>query len=773
YSCPYKSKWKMCCDKSYHYEGCIYPLEDDGKCGTRHKCKCPDEYSLTVEDVNSRNCQPGKYCILNDGASETIKYSTCTCDRGVYTDVDNNGKCGTTIESKNQSIKQTCKDKEGNKFHQCYCDIDDYPKTVCEYGGKNGTCRDSRSGREYYKDCRTSAEACEDEGYYNDCDSRTTFGTSSSSTCYKGGDYSYGCENGAQCPYNSEYYKCVFSAKKYCNNLGYTNETDVKQNGACQDAYGVTGTKEFCSKRGNNGKYYYRCKVTCMDQIANAVNQGYLYPNQKVMSPNGYSAVYRTDTRGNHLYLRGNAGMPRATIGMNDDDSVFSWEHDNMAGASYVSINGFHALYDVDSVRYSACQEGRSNYRNWPKLFLSQKRIPQGIRKKLLNKTLNGYSGILNVDLSDISVIFVYNSGSDDNEKYYQISKDVSWKNVLFGDSTDFSGWKDTGLDDTGNMPSSTNPQQWGDVVFIGDRDDGGSKYRNKIHLNANKTIRFSGKTYFWAYYWCFSKYSAGDTYHNEGCSSLTQFHFGSKSKVIFENAEISSDNNFDWDGAATCTMLFKNSSGHMGKVWSQWSIGLLDSDVSFAMVHIQPHNNDSANTSFGGTLNTNCIKKTPGIYLKNSKMTTGKNTGWHTVVRKDSDYGKIFISDDSKLVVQGPLRLGSGSSVCLPNSGSTYYVKTKHKEGGYRLSDTNGNVIYPYDGEKYDNQYYYDKKKNWGCMPSSQCDPEQYKRSYSLGNSSGGGNWRGTSDWKPGWSGNYLMPACYNMQICGMGYNN
>lgn len=30
-----------------------------------------------------------------------------------------------------------------------------------------------------------------------------------------------------------------------------------------------------------------------------------------------------------------------------------------------------------------------------------------------------------------------------------------------------------------------------------------------------------------------------------------------------------------DWDGASGATMIFKNSYGHMGNVWSHWNVGI------------------------------------------------------------------------------------------------------------------------------------------------------------------------------------------------------
>lgn len=198
---------------------------------------------------------------------------------------------------------------------------------------------------------------------------------------------------------------------------------------------------------------------------------------------------------------------------------------------------------------------------------------------------------------------------------------------------------------------------------------------------------------------------------------------------------------------------MFKSSTGLVGKIWSQCSVGLLDSNIQLSLLHIQPHNNGEANTSFGGgvELNGTCYKKTPGVYLKNSTLTLGgKSYRWPSMIRDDSDYGKMYISKDSKVIVYGSLHLGPGSSVCFPDAGNTKYVTST--KGGYRLENgDNGSAVVAFSGSSgYQRLYFYDKNDNWTCMPYNQgicTDYNKYKRSYVLGHVSATGhygNWSG-----------------------------
>lgn len=93
---------------------------------------------------------------------------------------------------------------------------------------------------------------------------------------------------------------------------------------------------------------YYRCKLTCEQQARGAISQGYLTVNNNIVDSKGNYGFVRTDSKGKHLYLIGDVGLPKGEMGEGD------WGHAQMAKESYVSINGINALYDVDAAATAA-----------------------------------------------------------------------------------------------------------------------------------------------------------------------------------------------------------------------------------------------------------------------------------------------------------------------------------------------------------------------------------------------------------------------------------
>ena len=452
YICPYKSSWLKCCGKQFRYEGCIYPLEIDksqvgevvngepqlGKCGTRYACKCPDEYEISSEYAETNNCQPGGgYCLQSDGTTDTVKYKTCTCDRAIY--IDEGKQC-----ENNQTKLMECTDSEGKSFSKCYCDRTLYPKTSCEYGGKGASCIDSSSGREYYKDCKTAAELCEEEGYYKDCGTWRTNSTNINyAVCERDkskNTHPYICESGEQCPYHPDYYKCIFSIRSYCADKGFTKEDIVRDSGAsCTNDDGIPGTKRYCDNQYGRlyeadqyNKYYYKCRTTCKQQLLAAGAARKLNPDTRfgVDKEGNYIAWYRTDAdRKYHLYLTESFelptdGLPRGTALNNDKHLLL----ESSTSIGYDSVNSMYALADVDAKKYDACEDERLD--NFGKVEL---KIPVRYGEqewKNWNSTEPDGNHFFDRNFSDISLNLIDDPSDDSTDFYIEDNTEWTWKNV-------------------------------------------------------------------------------------------------------------------------------------------------------------------------------------------------------------------------------------------------------------------------------------------------------------------------------------------------------
>ena len=761
--CPYDARYVRCCPSEYAYQACVFPLEtvktqnSEGKtvadkCGSLFKCKCNSEYKTPADwsSQASSACQPGGgVCIMS--TTDTVYYNKCVCDVNYF---PYEGSC-----PDNMTQIESCRDSDGKTRVSCQCPSN---YRTCTYGGAPGAKSCKQGGLTLYSSCKSAEDECENAGYFKDCYTQTCY-YDTNSTIYDKGRYPTSCEDSYEaCPYAYGFYKCRWSAESYCAKWDMTEYSKQLPSTCTKD--GVQGTVIPCNLGGSyngggstsNYLGYYRCKLTCEQQARGAISQGYLTVNNNIVDSKGNYGFVRTDSKGKHLYLIGDVGLPKGEMGEGD------WGHAQMAKESYVSINGINALYDVDSSRYSSCSDNRtSSYR--PTVYLSNKRI-----------TKKNY--ILDVDLSDVNITFVLNSGDGDGSEDYQLRTSHTWKNISLSHSATKSYVQKLGLTDSCEMRKTSKRSGWKDVAFDGNR--------NRINVLNKSTLTLTGSISLYLGGGCFTS-DEGNLKNNEGCSSYTNFYIGGEwGKIIFDNATISGRSSNDFYCAAKSTVLFKSSTGLVGKIWSQCSVGLLDSNIQLSLLHIQPHNNGEANTSFGGgvELNGTCYKKTPGVYLKNSTLTLGgKSYRWPSMIRDDSDYGKMYISKDSKVIVYGSLHLGPGSSVCFPDAGNTKYVTST--KGGYRLENgDNGSAVVAFSGSSgYQRLYFYDKNDNWTCMPYNQgicTDYNKYKRSYVLGHVSATGhygNWSGVdpNNWKPGWSSKLLFPACYNMQACGLGYNN
>ena len=759
--CPYDASYVRCCEARFAYQACIYPLEyiENGdtveKCGKLYACKCPEEYNITAEEAKNNNCDPLGVCMVNeDGTGDKIYYKTCDCNRTIYTDVSS---C-----KNNQDESASCTDDTGATYKKCYCDRSTakYPHAACEYGSKGAVCVDSNSNREYYHQCKSARERCLEENYVAENLSQCPPGETACTSPISGKKYY--CALGDGCPYPTvpQLYKCQFDKGRWCKAQGYNQEssTPITLNAKCIDqATGLEGKANPCTENTDTPTYYYQCKLTCEQQVRSAVSQGYLTTTSNVLDSKNNFGFIRSAGGKKHLYIIGDLGLPKGEM------HGGGWSSDKMAKEDFASVNGINALYDIDPVRYSSCAEKRS-YSDRPTIYLSNKRITSA-------------NSILDVDLSDINIVFVMNDGDGDGKEDYQLKSNHIWKNVGFSHSANKDYVKSLGLTDSCKMRGSSERNSWKDIVY--------DNNRNKINVLKKSTLTLTGDIHLYMGGGCFSK-DKNNLKNNEGCGAYTNFYIGDKwGKIIFDNADISGSSSNDFDCAQPSTVLFKNSTGYVGKLWSQCNVGLMDSNIQLSLLHIQPHNNSEANTSFGGgvELNADCYKKTPGVYLKNSTLTLGsKYDRWPSNIRNDSDYGKMYISKDSKVIVYGSLFLGPGSSVCFPDAGGTKYVTST--KGGYRLQNgDNGNAVVAFSGSynSYQRLYFYDKNDNWTCMPYNQgvcTNYDQYKRSYVLGHTSATGhygNWSGTEPdkWKPGWENSFLFPACYNMQACGLGYNN
>ncbi len=145
--CPYNANYVMCCGREYAYDACVYPLVNDGKCGTRYKCACDSKKfkfkqqsaSICKNVVNGTQYQnsiaSGASCVYTgfSGGQSTVvsQFTECLCDRGLYPKTTE--ECSSIGSA---AAGNSCTDSNGNVYYStCLCG-DDYKviSSECKYG---------------------------------------------------------------------------------------------------------------------------------------------------------------------------------------------------------------------------------------------------------------------------------------------------------------------------------------------------------------------------------------------------------------------------------------------------------------------------------------------------------------------------------------------------------------------------------------------------------------------------------------------------------------
>ncbi len=758
--CPYDARYVKCCGAEYAYQACVYPLEtvknEAGKidkCGNLYKCQCgsdyktPDEWEKETsgscaadDDKTCTSCQPGGgICIMS--TTDEVRYDKCTCDTNFFPYTKEAG-C-----PENAVVISSCTDSDRKTHYRCQCPS--YFHT-CTYGKAPDAQTCVENGVEKYSSCKEAGAECENQGYFKDCQTKTCY-HDTNSTIEDKRTYPAKCEDSYEaCEYAYGYYKCRWSAANYCaaKHPEMTNYAKDIPTSCTKD--GVQGTVVPCYLGSSTKKEdylgYYRCKLTCEQQVRGAFSQGYLTVDNNIIDDKGNYGFVRTDSRGRHLYLIDNITFPKERI----TDRVVEWNHTYAAKENYVSVNGINALYDIDSTRYSTCAEKRSySYRPTMTIDLD----------KLFYFSPNRKQEIywLDVDLSDINIAFKFPSITEipvTLRKNYILRSNHTWKNVAFRE--------------TGETPPEAHVDTHLGQRFIGNGSIS-KRGRSLIHLNSKVQLVLTGDISFYPKEWCFKDYHDEFDSSCGGCTSWTQFHTDSRALVHFLNANIYTSYYWDWDGASDSTMLFENSNGNMGKVWSHWSVGLLNSKISMRMLRVDIGSQSGAKESFGGSYNSSGIAETGGIYVgKNSTLTV---TDYWTLMQ--GVRAKLYIAPGSTFKTIWPFALrGDDEVICIPNDSTSKFIacdgrsskcytnrenaNSSHRDTGFSRyflyrGAGGGNTCFPPAGDKY----------------KTQCDYNTVKNNFYKGGSYSSGNWTSV-----GSSGGYLMSGCGYMEKYGMGYN-
>ncbi len=750
--CPYDARYVKCCGAEYAYQTCVYPLEtvknEAGKvdkCGNLYKCRCnkdyktPDEWSAQT----SENCQPGGgICIMS--TSDEVRYDKCTCDTNYYPYEANVG-CPT-----NAIILKSCKDSDGKTYYRCQCPSNFH---TCTYGGATGAQTCVENGETKYSSCKEAGAECENQGYFKDCYNQTCY-YDTNSTIKDKGTYPTKCEDSYEaCEYAYGYYKCRWSAANYCaaKNPEMTNYSKEIPTTCTKD--GIQGTVVPCYLNGYSDEEhylgYYQCKLTCEQQVRGAFSQGYLTVNNNIVDDKGNYGFVRSDSSGKHLYLISDITVPKVKT----ESGEFGWEHENMAKESYVSVNGINALYDIDSTRYSSCAEKRSSY-YYPTIRIS-------------NDNTHSSTRMLDVDLNDINIAFKFTDqdcGDDDgkrlycpsdtsvNERFY-IKSSRTWKNVRI--SENIPSRVNTTNGNAGESRGFYYPAKRNLVIVEGDGVT--------LTMTGNIKFDFNSRVYTKRY----------DGYDGEQQAAFTWTHmyFTGKSTAYFVDAKISGSDSVDWDGVDSATMLFRNSSGTMGLVWSRWHVGLLNSKITMRGLRVEGWWPDNAKRSFGGLwspINDN-MRNTSGIFLGNKSTLTV--TGYWTSLT--GVYSKLYICPGCTFKTIWPFYLeGDDEVICIPNDSTSKFIAC---DGTSSKCYTNRENAYSTHRDSGFSRYFLYRGTNGGntCFPSygskyqKKCDANTVKNNYYKG-SSGSDNWttQGTNSY--GWR----MSGCGYPEKYGLGYS-
>ena len=765
YKCPYNSACVKCCDKSFRYEGCIYPLEIAGKCGDRYKCQCPDEYAISSEYAETNNCQPGGgYCMLNDGTTDTVKYKTCTCDEDIYTDV---GSC-----KNNQTETSSCKDAQGTVRKKCHCDRGVYPYAACEYGPSIGakTCIDSNSNREYYSRCKTAEEACRtyDEDDRDDHDGKGGFQHNDCSRIHncttkeqvwnpdsKKYEYltSYNCILGEQCPYpvNPGLYKCVFDKASWCMSHGYTSTMTTKPtNGAkCSTPDGFVGTYSLCPGNDNNSLFYYTCKLPCEQEVRRAFSKGYLTQDPLMVGDDGSVVGFIRTAEGSvrHLYLTGNITLPKTRISKNA-----TWTNTGFSTYDYGSINGMHALADTGmkypdgSYMFAGCADERRTYTR-PVI-------------KYDGMNIGANNSFIDKNMSDI-VIDIYASNTSDGDGFGEVYFVTSptWKNIKIKSYS---------------IPWESRIKSVGNYYYL-------DSNISEIRLLKNNTLTLTGDVVFDVVRACYGKNGdcTGqnlDFYTGQPFYVMPFFFRIQESAVVqFKDAVIDTGVYYgmSWNGNTGSIHFYnttmKDSYATVGDFWNSLNIGLSNSTIRASRVRTYGFSGWNTGRRFGGYSDLSGDENTgeklarcKGIYLKDYSTLKMEEAGWI------ASGTKIYVDWGSTLEASRPIKMENfqHSLICLNYSkisingksfgtGSKSYVR-HYSHGGWLGSDNSyeninstgyptGVWYYKYDKGNYDG--------NYPCSMSGKCDGKC------------------NTDYDPKWNGSYLCTGCINCEAFGMGY--
>lgn len=369
--------------------------------------------------------------------------------------------------------------------------------------------------------------------------------------------------------------------------------------------------------------------------------------------------------------------------------SSYSYAH------TYSSINGVMALYDIDSSKFDACDDDRSDKSKRPTLILDQYKLESNPIK------------YLDVDLSDINVQF-YASQPDSNSSYgevYLLSKSHKWKNVKL--SVKVPSHNCTIAKYHGNYVPRSCGDSYDGTYYMTRQHNGGCQWYGSyfdITGGKNTTITFTGDIDFDFSSWVVDDGSRKDPYTGE-TQETPEFSMRPSSqgtKIIFDNAVISKSGGdaMDWDGASGATMIFKNSYGYMGNVWSHWNVGIYNvpsgQTLNFNLVKITGWENGDTNTSLGGSYSTIYSKKCYGFYLRSGTVTINNS------FRINGGNSKVYVG--GKLTSGRPLVLAGANNheICVAYGGTfignNYNSSYKRTVSGQEIYyGRKGNTCIPY----------------------------------------------------------------------------
>ncbi len=793
--CPYDASWVKCCDPEYAYQACGYPLEKVDRCGKLYSCKCSEGYKTLKEwkEDGADNCTVGgDICFLDTDNDNPVRYADCICNNTYYPYT----KCPDKAEP-----TDTCIDSDKNTYYACECPSE---YKICDIRKAAGANECTINGITKYDSCMTEEQACVNDGYHTNCPDLDcyydTYGTAEVDKLYQ-----VKCERSDMvCPYAYGYYKCIWSAYNYCAKGGMTIQDRTIPTSCTVD--GVAGTVVPCylgyttdeeEYYGYEYLGYYQCKLTCAQQAAAAEVDGTLTedPYFKGLTAGETRGYYLKDKSGNfHLYL---TGKEFDVMGFTDSQvtsgSASSWSSGNGSGNlysgtyahTYSSINGVAALYDYDSSTFSSCIDER-DIDNRPTLVFDHYKIQSSDQT------------YLDVDLSDINVQF-YAREPDDTDSYgetYNITKSHTWKNVKL------SMYVPTHTD------CITEAGHWNKAPkgCIYEYKDIGLYYKARRYDSEVCTV--DGNTWFGSHFDIQGGYDTTMTFtgaidfnfpiveskvddsninkyacNNQNTPEFAMYPRTEGTKFIFQDAAISvnvgaQSHALDWHGASGATMIFRNSYGYMGNVWSYWNVGIESvpsgKTLSFDLLEIEGWSNFESNASIGGTsgFSSSYSIGCYGLYIGSGDVLIDGP------FRIDNQFSKVYVGNGATLTSSYPLVLAvSGNSeICIDDGGSFTGTASRCNYSASMTVTYEGRAIYYAKG--YTNVCLPPRYKT-GALSSSyaegcslQGEPTgittvDVYNTWVGYRSSNGYNHQGSSGNINGWAS-----ACGGCEYFGMGYN-